>query len=121
MELKQYQNKQINTTKNEQRLKQKTMKKMKQLFDILVWMANKNHEQIYFHPMQNGPKHSNVVSSGVSGVVVTDNAWPPCTANVDGSTPRTVAWSELEKNPHIQKDERYLSEIRFFFLKRGKW
>ena len=57
-----------------------------------------NHEQIYFHPMQNGPKHSNVVSSGVSSVVVTDvvvtvvnvvsgNTCPPCTAAVDASSP----------------------------------
>ena len=56
--------------------------------------------QFYFHvhPMQKGPQHCNVVSRGVSGVVVTDvvvsvvsgNAWPPCATAVDGFSSSSV-------------------------------
>ena len=61
--------------------------------------------------MQKGPQHCNVVSSGVSGVVVTDvvvsvvsgNAWPPCAAAVDGSSLETVTLSELEKAPTLKR------------------
>ena len=57
--------------------------------------------------MQNGPKHCNVGSGGVSVVDVVDvvdvvgvvfgNAWPACAAAVDALSLSTVALPELEK------------------------